>query len=95
MARRVAVARGETDTPTSARRKTAAKNAKPAAKAASKSADVDAVDSDEAPDETAAARENALASSAGSTPRVGAKPSTKRNPGSRPSGNRPGGNRRR
>ncbi len=37
MARRLAVARGETDTPTSGRRKTAAKNAKPAAKAAPKS----------------------------------------------------------
>jgi preprotein translocase subunit SecF len=93
-ARRVAVARGETDAPTSARRKTAAKNAKPATKAASQAADVDDIDSD-ASDETAAARQNALASTAGSTPRVGAKPSTKRNPGSRPSGNRPGGNRRR
>ena len=95
MARRQAVARGETDTPTSGRRKTAAKNAKPPVKAASKAADdVEDVDTD-ASDETAAARENALASTSGSTPRVGAKPSTKRNPGSRPSGNRSGGNRRR
>ena len=102
MARRLAVARGETDTPTSGRRKTAAKNAKPAAKAAPKSAGGDEAedsaadtDRDTAAEQAAAARENALAGTGGSTPRVGAKPSTKRNPGSRSSGNRPGGNRRR
>jgi len=98
-ARRLAVARGETDAPTSGRRKTAAKNAKPAAKAAPKVVDATDADDDRAAEDTAeqtaAARENALASAAGSTPRVGAKPATKRNPGSRPSGNRPGGNRRR
>ena len=102
MARRLAVARGETDTPTSGRRKTVAKNAKPAAKAAPKSAGGDQAedsaadtDRDTAAEQAAAARENALAGTGGSTPRVGAKPSTKRNPGSRSSGNRPGGNRRR
>ena len=101
MARRLAVARGETDAPTSGRRKTAAKNAKPAAKAASKVADGDeAGDSAATPtrpaaEQAAAARENALASTGVRRRRVGAKPSTKRNPGSRPSGNRPGGNRRR
>lgn len=95
-ARRLAVARGETDTPTSARRRTAAKNAKSAAKGAPNAVDeVDDVKAGDTSGESAAARENALASTAGSTPRVGAKPSTKRNPGSRPSGNRPGGNRRR
>jgi preprotein translocase subunit SecF len=97
-ARRLAVARGETGTPTSGRRKTAAKSAKPAGKAEPKVADVDAsgdAAEDTTAEQAAAARENALASTGGSTPRVGAKPSTKRNPGSRPSGNRPGGNRRR
>jgi preprotein translocase subunit SecF len=105
LARRAAVARGETDTAPSGRRKAATKaGAKPAGKQATKVADdadtaSDNADEQQAGDrqqaESAATRENALASTAGSTPRVGAKPATKRNPGSRPSGNRPGGNRRR
>jgi preprotein translocase subunit SecF len=74
------------------------KTAKPAA--GQKTAKPATDDATEQPDEKpptsrSGSREDALASTSGSTPRVGAKPANKRNPGSRPSGNRPGGSRRR
>ncbi|HKE64364.1 MAG TPA: protein translocase subunit SecF [Micromonosporaceae bacterium] len=105
MSRRAAIARGEDDTTPSARRKAKAaaraaeqKSAKPAA--GQKTAKPPADDETEQPAEKtptsrSGSREDALASTSGSTPRVGAKPANKRNPGSRPSGNRPGGSRRR
>ncbi|HEU0241490.1 MAG TPA: protein translocase subunit SecF [Micromonosporaceae bacterium] len=105
MSRRAAIARGDDDTTPSARRKAKAaaraaeqKSAKPAA--GQKTAKPATDDATEQPDEKpptsrSGSREDALASTSGSTPRVGAKPANKRNPGSRPSGNRPGGSRRR
>jgi hypothetical protein len=92
LTRRAQLARGEVDPSASSRRKQSAKSgARPTGRQAIEQ------DTDEATDDTprtVAAREDALAGSTGSTPRVGAKPAHKRQ-GSRPSGNRPGGNRRR
>jgi len=96
LTRRAQLARGEADTSTSGRRKQAAKSgARPAARQAAEQATNESTD-DTTVDRptTATGREDALAGSTGSTPRVGAKPANKRQ-GSRPSGNRPGGNRRR
>jgi hypothetical protein len=100
LARRAALARGEVDS-SSSRRKAKA-GTRPTGKQAAKAADDDveepADEQAQTPPARTGSREDALATSggtSGSTPRVGAKPSNKRNPGSRPSGNRPGGNRRR
>jgi preprotein translocase subunit SecF len=91
LARRAAIARGETE-PTGSRRRAAKSATRSAARPA---APVDNAD-DTAPEAAEpTSREDALAGSSGTAPRVGAKPSAKRNQGSRPSGNRPGGNRRR
>jgi preprotein translocase subunit SecF len=92
LTRRAQLARGEVDPAASSRRKQSAKSgARPAGRQATEQ---DADEATDATPRTAAGREDALAGSTGSTPRVGAKPANKRQ-GSRPSGNRPGGNRRR
>jgi preprotein translocase subunit SecF len=100
LARRAAIARGEVDSPSSRRKAKA--GARPSGKQPAKAADdgvEDTADEQvETPPARSGTREDALAGTggtSGSTPRVGAKPANKRNPGSRPSGNRPGGNRRR
>jgi preprotein translocase subunit SecF len=87
LARRQAIARGEVEPTQTGRRKATAKAAKSAGTQPT------AEQADDVAESTSS-REDALASTSGSAPRVGAKPSNKRS-GSRPSGNRPGGNRRR